>query len=183
MFRTNTLFLTVIFLSFWLSSCVTNYQAPTPVDGNDRTALFEDGSILNYGPDAGQLETRDGSMNKNYFNGREMLTGELNPIYFGFDSNFIEDSQRKTLQKTAEYLTDNPNIDILIKGMCDWYGTEEYNVALGDLRANSVATYLQDLGVDPNRINTVSVGSLEADIGLSKSNARKDRRADLILLK
>ena len=60
--------------------------------------------------------------------------------------------------------------------MCDWYGTEEYNLALGDLRANSVANYLQDLGIDPIRINTVSTGSLEAQIGLSKTNSKKDRR-------
>ena len=183
MFRNKVLILTVFFSSFWLSSCVTNYQPPTQVDGTDRTAMFEDGSILNYGPDAGSLETRSGNIQDKYYNGREMIIGEIDPVYFGFDSNFIEESQRKTLQKAAEYLSDNSNLDLLIKGMCDWYGTEEYNLALGDLRANSVATYLRDLGVDPSRINTVSTGSLEAEIGLTKSNAKKDRRADLILLK
>ena len=51
---------------------------------------------------------------------------------------------------------------------------EEYNLALGDLRANSVANYLQDLGIDPIRISTVSMGSLEAQIGLSKKQIQRE---------
>ena len=183
MCRNKLVFLTVIVLSLFLSSCVTNYQPPTENENTARTAVFDDGSILNYGPDAGQLQTRGGNLSDQYYNGREMLLGVMDPVYFGFDSNFIEESQRKTLQKAAEYLLDNPDLDLLVKGMCDWYGTEEYNLALGDLRANSVANYLQDLGIDPIRINTVSMGSLEAQIGLSKTNSKRDRRADLILLK
>ena len=112
-----------------------------------------------------------------------MILGVLDPVFFSFDSMAIDPSQRPTLSKAAQYLSDNPQYDLLIKGRCDWYGTEEYNLALGDLRANSAALYLEDLGIDKARVNTVSLGSLEATIGLSKSAAKKDRKAELIILK
>jgi peptidoglycan-associated lipoprotein len=70
-----------------------------------------------------------------------------------------------------------------VEGHCDWYGTAEYNLALGDRRAESVSNYLGTLGITPLRIDKLSKGSLEATSGLSKAQASEDRRADLILLK
>ncbi len=170
-----------------LTSCMGPYEEPTPstsyLSANGGRAIFGDGSILNYGPDAGNLSTRDSDISNSYYDGKEMLTGVLKPTYFGFDSTEVEASQRATLQATANYLINNPKYDILIEGRCDWYGTEDYNMQLGDRRANSVSIYLQDLGVNESRIKTISKGSLESQVGLTKSRASKDRRADLILLK
>ena len=168
------------------SSCASlNQQKPTPASeyAGLRKATFNDGTILSYASDAGDLQARKGNLSDSYYNGKQMILGVLDPVFFSFDSMAIDPSQRPTLSKAAQYLSDNPQYDLLIKGRCDWYGTEEYNLALGDLRANSAALYLEDLGIDKARVNTVSLGSLEATIGLSKSAAKKDRKAELILLK
>ena len=70
-----------------------------------------------------------------------------------------------------------------MEGHCDWYGTEDYNLALGDRRANSARDYLTTLGIGIDRIDTLSKGSLEATAGLSKSESGQDRRVELIILK
>lgn len=184
MFRFNSPLFLVLTISMFLISCSTTRQdRPTPSSPSLKETVFDDGSTLNFGPDAGNLETRNGSLSNDFFNGKQMILGVLDPIYFGFDSMAVDSTQRPTLLDAVTYLQNNSEYEILIKGHCDWYGTEEYNLALGDLRANSVALYIEDLGIESERIHTVSIGSLKARIGLSKSNAKVDRRADLILLK
>lgn len=185
MFRFISTLLVILFLSIFLASCSTTRQVkPTPSGpGGLNQAVFDDGSTLNFGPNAGNLETRSGKFSNETYNGKQMILGYFDPIYFAFDSMAVDGTQRPVLLNAVTYLKDNPGYEILIKGRCDWYGTEEYNLALGDLRANSVALYMEDQGIQADRIHTVSIGSLEAKVGLSKSNAKIDRRADLILLK
>jgi len=130
------------------------------------------------------LTERDGSLTgPNTWNGKEMAEGILPDVYFGFDSSAITASERPKLRDAADYLMENPSAGILIEGHCDWYGTAEYNLALGDRRATSVADYLATLGVSPDRIETLSKGSLEATSGLSKAQAQEDRKAELIILR
>ena len=185
MFRINSTLLLILSLSVFFVSCSTTRQdKPTPSGPNGFTkTVFDDGSTLNFGPDAGNLEARDGSLSNTLYNGKQMILGYFDPIYFAFDSMAVDGTQRPILLNAVTYLKENPEYEILIKGRCDWYGTEEYNLSLGDLRANSVALYMEDQGIEADRIHTVSIGSLEAKVGLSKSNAKLDRRADLILLK
>ena len=103
-------------------------------------------------------------------------------MFFGFDSSSISASERSKLQEAADYLMANPSDNLLIEGHCDWYGTTEYNLALGDRRANSAKEFLITLGISPDRIETLSKGSLEAVSGLSKAEAALDRTAKLIVL-
>lgn len=131
------------------------------------------------------LEARgsEGVIANGKFGDWDMVTGILPSVFFGFDSSSIASSERSKLQEAADYLIDNPSESLLIEGHCDWYGTSEYNLALGDRRANSARDYLTTLGISADRIETLSKGSLNATSGLSKSDAAQDRRADLIILK
>ena len=79
-------------------------------------------------------------------------------------------------------MLDNPARGLLLEGRCDWYGTAEYNLALGDRRAASARDYLITLGIEPSRLEILSKGSLDASPGLSKIESAQDRRADLIVL-
>ena len=115
-------------------------------------------------------------------NGQTMAPGLLDDVYFGFDSSSISASERSKLSAAADYLAANPQDNLLIEGYCDWYGTTEYNLALGDRRANSAKDYLITLGVSPSRVETLSKGSLESVSGLSKTESAQDRRAELIVL-
>ena len=141
MFRYNSILLLILFLSGFFVSCSTiRQEKPTPSGLNGlKNTIFEDGSILNFGSDAGKLEARNSKISNEFYNGKQMILGHFDPIYFAFDSIAVDGTQRPILLNAVAHLKDNPEYEILIKGRCDWYGTEEYNLALGDLRANSVA--------------------------------------------
>ena len=112
-----------------------------------------------------------------------MLPNILEPVYFGFDSTAIAPKERIKLKAASDYLTKNPDTALLIEGHCDWYGTTEYNLALGDRRASSASQYIETLGIDLARIETLSKGSLQSTSGLAKDQSFQDRRVDLIILK
>lgn len=104
------------------------------------------------------------------------------PVYFDFDQSFVRPEDRPTLQNVANYLNANPSAQLLVEGHCDWRGTTEYNMALGDRRANSVTAYMEQLGISPDRLETVSKGDLEAITEGSENDMSRDRRADLIII-
>jgi peptidoglycan-associated lipoprotein len=89
---------------------------------------------------------------------RRIAKVEAESIYFDFDKSFIKLEYRAVLQAKAELLKDDPNIHIRIEGNCDERGTNEYNLALGERRANSAAKFLVSLGISPDRIETISYG-------------------------
>ena len=186
--RSYILLITVLTV---LSAC-TRKQPPSPVDtlisssidiGQDDLIITSDYGDYGLGADGLELRDDQNSIENGYYNGKEMIVGKLPSIYFGFDSASIPTTERIKLQDVANYLTNNPSENLLIEGRSDWYGTADYNIALSDRRANSALEYLKTLGADTSRIETLSKGSLEATIGLSKTQASQDRRADLIILK
>jgi len=79
-------------------------------------------------------------------------------VFFGFDKFNLTNDARQTLDKQAAWLKANPSVTVTIEGHCDERGTREYNLALGERRANSVKDYLAAMGVNPARINTISYG-------------------------
>ena len=83
----------------------------------------------------------------------------LQPIFFDYDSSDVNDAGRGILQANAAVLKKYPSWVITIEGHCDERGTAEYNLALGERRAVSARTYLVSLGIDANRLRTVSYGS------------------------
>ena len=91
-------------------------------------------------------------------------------VFFGYDKYTLNDKSRVMLDKQAAWLNANPAVKIDIQGHCDERGTREYNLALGERRANSVKDYLVQLGVNSSLMRTISygkerpvaVGSMEA---------------------
>lgn len=79
-------------------------------------------------------------------------------VFFGFDRFDLTPDARDVLEKQSEWLKRFPNVTVTVTGHTDERGTREYNLALGDRRANSVKSYLVALGIEPNRIRTVSYG-------------------------
>jgi peptidoglycan-associated lipoprotein len=86
-------------------------------------------------------------------------TGDLQDIFFQFDQYDLDDTSREILTKNASFLKmKNPAAKIEIQGHCDERGTNNYNISLAERRVKSSKTYLVSLGVDPNRIHTISYG-------------------------
>ncbi|HKY60023.1 MAG TPA: peptidoglycan-associated lipoprotein Pal [Gemmatimonadota bacterium] len=79
-------------------------------------------------------------------------------IFFDFDRSELRPEARTTLQQKSEILRQYPDIRVRIEGHADERGTVEYNLALGERRADSARTYLIDLGIDPDRLTTISYG-------------------------
>jgi len=79
-------------------------------------------------------------------------------IFFDYDRSSIREDARPALEDNASYLKANGNTRILIEGHCDERGTSEYNIALGERRAQAAKRYLTDLGIDPSKISTISYG-------------------------
>jgi|Deesub1362A_J573_1020465.scaffolds.fasta_scaffold14752_2 peptidoglycan-associated lipoprotein len=79
-------------------------------------------------------------------------------IHFDFDRYEIKEEDKDTLRRIADWLIDHPSVKLIIEGHCDERGTNEYNLGLGDRRANATKEYLVSLGVSPARIQTVSYG-------------------------
>ncbi|MDR0932883.1 MAG: OmpA family protein [Victivallales bacterium] len=79
-------------------------------------------------------------------------------IYFAYDSDVLVPSEQTNLDRIAQYLKANPSLALLIEGHCDQRGTEEYNRALGERRANAIRAYLAGRGVADARMKTLSYG-------------------------
>ncbi len=113
----------------------------------------------------------------------ERIEGLLPSVYFAFDQSNIRAEDRPALQEAYDYLQNNREARLIIEGHCDWRGTTEYNMALGDRRARSAKDYLVQLGIAEERIETVSYGDLQAETEADEAQMARDRRADLIVVR
>jgi peptidoglycan-associated lipoprotein len=105
-------------------------------------------------------------------------------IYFGFDQYALTPEARATLKKHADWLQANRGYVMRIEGHCDERGTNEYNLALGQRRADATKKYLVGLGMDARRLSTVSYGEEKPlDPGHDEGAWAKNRRAQFAVTK
>ena len=103
-------------------------------------------------------------------------------VYFETDKHNINSASAFTLESQANWLNSTPGFQIIVEGHCDERGTREYNLALGERRANSVKEFLVSLGVDAGRITTISYGKERpAADGSSSESWAENRRAVTIV--
>jgi peptidoglycan-associated lipoprotein len=112
-------------------------QTPTTADKTENPLLSEDLQVVN-----DELRRR----------------GFAGDIYFNYDESNLSDEAREKLARNADVLKGQPQFQVTIEGHCDERGTSEYNLALGERRANAVRDYLGSLGVTPARMRTISYG-------------------------
>ncbi len=106
----------------------------------------------------------------------------LKPILFDFDKYDIQPGDAEILKGNSALLKKFPNVKIQIEGHCDERGTNEYNLALGERRANSTKKYLTSLGVTADRVSTISYGEEKAmDPGHNEEAWTKNRRAHFVI--
>jgi peptidoglycan-associated lipoprotein len=116
--------------------------------------------------------------------GSDQLQGELQKIYFNFDSADLSDDSRSNLSKNAEMLSKRAGVKIRIEGNCDERGSDEYNMALGERRARAARDYLVNLGVQGERISIISYGEEKpVDPGHDEAAWAKNRRDEFIIVK
>ena len=109
-----------------------------------------------------------------------MFLGEY--AHFAFDRSDLDETAQEILLRKAEFLRANPDTYITIEGHCDERGTNEYNLALGDRRAESAKSFIVDLGIEAYRISTVSYGEERPLCYVSDEECwAKNRRAAFVI--
>jgi peptidoglycan-associated lipoprotein len=117
-------------------------------------------------------------------NRQAQLRGFIKDAFFDYNEAALSADAQAALTESANWLKRNSQYNLLIEGHCDERGTEQYNLALGDRRANTVKQFLMTLGVDGGRIRTVSYGEERPfDPGHDESAWAKNRRAHLVLVR
>ncbi|MCE3255018.1 MAG: pal [Rickettsiaceae bacterium] len=103
-------------------------------------------------------------------------------VFFDLDSSALTDSAKKVLDNQVAWLKSDSSIKITLEGHCDERGTREYNIALGEKRANAVKNYLTSNGVESSRIKTISYGKERpAFVGEGEEIWSKNRRAVTVM--
>tara|TARA_B100001287_G_scaffold235169_1_gene207204 strand:- start:224 stop:709 length:486 start_codon:yes stop_codon:yes gene_type:complete len=103
-------------------------------------------------------------------------------VYFETNKHNINSAAAFTLEAQANWLNSTPGFQIIIEGHCDERGTREYNLALGERRANSVKEFLVSLGVEPGRITTISYGKERPAADGSTSEAWAENRRSVTIV-
>lgn len=143
---------------------VTEEKVEGVTEGDNGDQAREEGteSRMDIAETMGEPEPLDSDGDQAQAGTRDFSEGRTHapmlPLYFDFDKSTIREDQISRMEDNAEFLENNPGIDIVIEGNCDERGTSEYNMALGQRRAESAKKYLVNLGIDADRISTISYG-------------------------
>ena len=147
---------------------------------NDQSSLVEDGSDASLGLDSdGALTVGEPNGSADGWNGPAELA-DNHTIYFAYNSENIQDQYLGVMQANAAYLKKNPEARVIIEGHTDERGSREYNLALGERRAQAAQAYLATSGVSASRMEAISYGEDQpADPGHDESAWAKNRRAEV----
>ena len=164
--------LTVTAMVLALAACSSNDEAATDVGQvqvgqttDQMTAgTLDPNGMGQYGPVPGSQQ--------------DLVVNIGDRVFFAYDSFSLTPEAQQIISQQAEWMKRYPNVRLTIEGHCDERGTREYNLALGERRANSVKTFLTAQGVDMSRVSTVSYGKERpAVMGSSAEAWAQNRRA------
>ena len=143
----------VVFLSLALSACAT--QQKTTIDSQIQGDVYTGTDTVEY-----------------------LADGVPDRVFFATNESVLTTASRDTLRKQAAWLRKNSDITIVLEGHCDERGTREYNLALGERRANAAKDYLMTYGIASNRISVISYGKERpVDSGSNPLSWSKNRRS------
>lgn len=165
-------FVLVAVLSLLLAAC-----------GGDKGIKGEEGDIAGAGEDgvtASGLAGEDGASGSALGADMEQLLS-TNTVYFEFDSSAVDQESQRVIEAHSQFLIENPDVNVVLEGHADERGTREYNLALGERRANSVAEIMMAYGVSAGRIQTISYGEERpAALGGGESAWQQNRRVVIL---
>ncbi len=141
-----------LFLVFFVAACATKNKESADTSGSgssssDSSVAMEEGTITE--------TTGSGIVSGSQ---EDLIVNVGDRVFFGYDSSELDSDALELLQDQVAWLKQNSDVSITIEGHCDERGTREYNLALGEKRAQSVKNYLIGLGISPDRVSTISYG-------------------------
>ena len=160
-----------VFMVLFVAACAT-----TPKDSADSSGSGSSSSGSDVSSEGSITETAGSGIVSG--SQEDLIVNVGDRVFFGYDSSDLDSDALELLQDQVAWLKQNSNVSVTIEGHCDERGTREYNLALGEQRAKTVAELLVINGVSSNKITTVSYGEEKPAMpGSNESSWSKNRRA------
>lgn len=168
--KNKTLLALMVVLGLGLAACAGPEEKPAVTDGTEQGA---ETSGAGAGEQTGATGTPLGGTSAELLSKRR--------VYFAFDSSAVDDESRSIIEAHASYLAANPQVKLVLEGHTDERGTREYNLALGERRAQAVERMMRTLGVSADRIKASSYGE-EKPVATDhdESSWRLNRRVEIL---
>ncbi len=167
-------FLISAILVLFVSACTT-----TPKDTADTSGTGSSSSDSSV--DGGNITETTGS---GIVSGsqEDLIVNVGDRVFFGYDSSDLDSDALELLQDQVAWLKQNSGVSVTIEGHCDERGTREYNLALGEKRAQAVKNYLIGLGISPDRVSTISYGKERPAVVGSNDGAWAQNRRSVTIV-
>ena len=167
-------FLISVILILFVSACATK-----PKDSADTSGS---------GASASDSSVSDGTITETAGSGivsgsqEDLIVNVGDRVFFGYDSSDLDSDALELLQDQVAWLKQNSDVSVTIEGHCDERGTREYNLALGEKRAQAVKNYLIGLGISPDRVSTISYGKERPAVVGSNDGAWAQNRRSVTIV-
>ena len=163
------------FLIFFVAACATK-PTDTADSSGSGSSSSSDSSV-----DEGTITETTGS---GIVSGsqEDLIVNVGDRVFFGYDSSDLDSDALELLQDQVAWLKQNSDVSVTIEGHCDERGTREYNLALGEKRAQAVKNYLIGLGINPDRVSTISYGKERPAVVGSNDGAWAQNRRSVTIV-
>ena len=164
-----------IFMVLFVAACAT-----TPKDSADSSGSGSSSS----GSDVSSEGTITETVGSGIVSGsqEDLIVSVGDRVFFGYDSSDLDSDALELLQDQVAWLKQNSDVSVTIEGHCDERGTREYNLALGEKRAQAVKNYLIGLGINPDRVSTISYGKERPAVVGSNDGAWAQNRRSVTIV-
>ena len=169
-------------LVFFLAACSTTPKDTADSSGSGSSSTSsssdvsssEEGTITETSPESSSSIER-GSQ-------EDLIVNVGDRVFFNYDSSELDSDAQELLQDQVAWLKQYSNVSVIIEGHCDERGTREYNLALGEKRAQSVKNYLISLGISSDRVSTISYGKERPAVVGSNDGAWAQNRRSVTIV-
>ena len=169
-------FLISAILLLFVASCATK-----PKDDADASGSGSSTSDSSVSTDGGTISETSGS-GIVLGSQEDLIVNVGDRVFFGYDSSDLDSDALELLQDQVAWLKQNSQVSVTIEGHCDERGTREYNLALGEKRAQAVKNYLIGLGISPDRVSTISYGKERPAVVGSNDGAWAQNRRSVTIV-
>ena len=164
-------------LVFFLAACSTTPKDTADSSGSGSTSTSSDVSS------SGETDSTDSaSASIEPGSQEDLIVNVGDRVFFNYDSAELDTDAQELLQDQVAWLKQYSNVSVIIEGHCDERGTREYNLALGEKRAQSVKNYLINLGVSSDRVSTISYGKERPAVVGSNDGAWAQNRRSVTIV-
>ena len=164
-----------IFMVLFVAACAT-----TPKDSADSSGSGSSSSGSDVSSEGSITETSGSGIVSG--SQEDLIVNVGDRVFFGYDSSDLDSDALELLQDQVAWLKQNSDVTVTIEGHCDERGTREYNLALGEKRAQAVKNYLIGLGINPYRVSTISYGKERPAVVGSNDGAWAQNRRSVTLV-